>query len=336
MTTVSKQHRDPNKIAPGFLLAPLDWVIERPEKAIETEPTLLGPLFDLGQTRMHLAALALAHLNQAVSLDLALLLLRGPIRDILDFSLGHHPSGLERALAHLPPKVLEAESYRKLAELLADRTTARFLHHAKSIDEALITGLHKLPTELRRPAILAMFGRVEGMAQFIDGLQCLAARAGLPFEQLASEIGALDQPEQVVSKIKELTENLPLIGDLPPAKIGPYRRLDSLAEIRTLAKDWQNCLAGCLHNINDATGAIYRTDLPDQQAVCLVYRQWRLGWFLVQAKGPRNIDLEPQQLEQTYNVFAHAGVLQASIIEAIKIMVLTNNWSRRDTLDEEY
>src|SRR5450830_836688 len=54
---------------------------------------------------------------------------------------------------------------------------------------------------------------------------------------------------------------------------------------------------------NDATCAIYRTDLPDQPAACFVYRQWRLGWFLQQAKGPRNIDLEPQQLAQTYSVF---------------------------------
>ena len=251
---------------------------------------MLEPLLKLDQARMHLIALALAHLNSEVCPDLALVLLRGPYREILDLSLGHRPPGLARALACLPPKVLTAESYRKLTALLTDRTTARFLHHCQSIDEAMIAGLHRLPADLRRPAILAMFGRVEGMDRFVDGLRCLAARAGLPFEVLASQIGSLDKTEQVVAKIKRLTESLPLLDTLPPARVGPYRRLDQIAEIRTLAKNWQNCLADYMFNINDATCAIYRTDLPDQPAACFVYRQWRLGWFLQQAKGPKIID----------------------------------------------
>jgi len=33
---------------------------------------------------------------------------------------------------------------------------------------------------------------------------------------LASQIGSLDQTEQVVAKIKRLTESLPLLDTLPP------------------------------------------------------------------------------------------------------------------------
>ena len=47
-----------------------------------------------------------------------------------------------------------------------------------------------------------------------------------------------------------------------------------------------------------------------------------------QAKGPRNIDLPPQQLAQTYCNFAEASILQTSIIAAIKSMILTDEWSR--------
>lgn len=336
MTAASEQNCFPRRLTPGILLAPLDWVIERLSNAIETEPTLLEPLFDLGTERMHLIALALAHLNDEVSSDLALVLLRGPHKEVLDLSLGYRPTGLVRAFAHLPTKVLAADKYRKLAALLTDRTTARFLHHCQSIDEAMIAGLHSLPTDLRRPPILAMFGRVEGMDQFVEGLRCLATRAGLPFETLISQIGALDQTEQVIAKIKQLTESLPLLDTLPPVRVGSYRRLDEIAEVRTLAKDWQNCLANYMLNINDATCAIYRTDPPDQPAVCFVYRQWRLGWFLQQAKGPKNIDLEPMQIAQTYKVFADAGILQSSIIESIKIMILTNGWSSRHMLAGEY
>ena len=59
---------------PGFLLEPLGWVQDRLSKAIEVEPDLAAPLFDLDHARMHLIALALAYLASDVTPDLALLL----------------------------------------------------------------------------------------------------------------------------------------------------------------------------------------------------------------------------------------------------------------------
>src|SRR5664280_355705 len=127
---------------PGFLLEPLGWIQDRLSQAIAAEPTLIEHLFDLDAARMHLVALALAHLASDVTSDLALMLLQGSRKTILDLSLGIHPTGLDRALGHLPPKVLAAESYRNLIDLLNDPATAKFLHHSASITEPIITGLH--------------------------------------------------------------------------------------------------------------------------------------------------------------------------------------------------
>lgn len=335
MTAIREQPSSGWQRKTGFLLGPLGWIVDRLSPVLETETALLGPLLDLGEARMHLIALALAHLDGEVPPDLALLLLRGPPKTILDISLGYRPPGLDRALGHLPSKVLAAETYRQLAQLLMDRPIARFLHHAASIDELMIIGLSKLPAVLRRLPILIMFGRVQGMDLFVDGLRCLATRANLPFEALAKEVGALDQTDQVVANLKGLIEGLPVIDTLPPVMIGPYRRLDKISEIRTLAKNWQNCLAGCVFNITDATSAVYVSDLPQPPAACLVYRQWRIGWFLSQAKGPKNIELQPQHLAQTYKAFADAGIFRTSIIDAIKNMILTRDWSGRNMLGDE-
>jgi hypothetical protein len=323
MTTIGKWHK------PGFLIEPLGWVADRLAKAIEAETSLINLLFDINQPRMHLMALALAHLPADVSPEVALFLLQGFREPILNLGLGdHHPVGIDRALQHLPPEVLPAESYRNLVNLLDDPVTAKYFYHRQPIDDEIITGVFNLPRALRRPSILAMFDDINGMDRFAEGLNCLAVRAGLPFELLAQEIGSLSQPAQVIGKIRQLTESLPLLDTLPPAKVGPYRRIDRIAEIRDLAKDWQNCLAGYALNITDATCAIYRTDPPDEPAACFVYRQWRLGWFLQQAKGPKNIDLAPDHLAQTYKVFADAGVHNSAIIDAVKNMVLPNEWSR--------
>jgi hypothetical protein len=50
--------------------------------------------------------------------DLALMLLQGSRKTILNLRVGHRPVGIDRVLSHLPPKVLTAESYRKLTDLL--------------------------------------------------------------------------------------------------------------------------------------------------------------------------------------------------------------------------
>jgi hypothetical protein len=124
----------------------------------------------------------------------------------------------------------------------------------------------------------------------------------------------------------ELVEGLPLPDTLPPIEIGGFRRLDAVAEIRDLAKNWQNCLADCLFNVNEGTSAIYLSD--HLQAVCFLCRHGRMGWFLVQTKGPKNAAIEPDQLAQIHAAFADAGIPQSSMIEAIKSTIKTDEWPR--------
>jgi hypothetical protein len=301
---------------PGFLLEPLGWVQDRLRQAIEVEPRLVELLFDLDHARMHLIALALAHMIGEVTPDLALMLLQGSRKTILNLSVGHRPVGINRALHHLPPKVLTAESYRNLTDLLNDPVTAKFLHHTASITELIIAGLHNLPGALRSASIMAMFNRIDGMTRFVDGLRVLASRTGLPFDALAKEIGALDQPDQVAAHIRQVVNSLPLPATLPPVEIGGFRRLDTVAEIRELAKNWQNCLADYLFNVNDGTSAIYLSE--QLEAVCFLARHGRMGWFLNQAKGPKNVDIDPDQLAEIHAAFAAAGIPPSSNIEATR------------------
>lgn len=180
---------------------------------------------------------------------------------------------------------------------------------------------------------MAMFNRIDEMTRFVDGLRILAMRAGLSFDLLAKEIGALDQPDQIAANIRQVVDSLPLSTTLPPPQIGGFRRLDTVAEIRDLAKKWQNCLAGYLYNVNDGSAAIYLAE--PLEAVCAVGRQGRIGWVLLQAKGPRNIDIDPDQLAEIYATFSNAGIPPSSMIEAIKAILQNYQWSRRRQLPED-
>ena len=86
------------RYTPGHLLAPFGWAADAVGAMVEAEPTLLFHLFELDRARMHLIALALAHLNE-FSPNLGIFLVSGSVRAIIEKILGRNPTGLKRALA---------------------------------------------------------------------------------------------------------------------------------------------------------------------------------------------------------------------------------------------
>jgi hypothetical protein len=306
---------------PGHLLAPFGWASDALATIVKAEPKLLIHLFELDRARLHLIALAFAHLNDAPP-DICASIVSGSTRAITQQILGYYPSGIKRALDHLPSEVLAPENYRKLVELLADQETAKLLHHAQFIDDRTIKTLHGLPPPLRNPCILRALDHRDREYGFSDGLRLLVARgAASSFDALVSELASASHPGQIFAKIRNLVEALPLPDALPPPQVSTARRLDQTVAIRSLAESWRNCLARFLDDLNAGTCAVYFWDDPNLQAACLVRRYGRLGWFVEDAKGPRNVDVEPGQLAKISAAFSDAGISQCETIAAILCMI---------------
>jgi hypothetical protein len=187
--------------------------------------------------------------------------------------------------------------------VLHDKTSAAHLHHCRAITEPLILALAALPRSLRRPAIFRLLDEIDGMDRFVAGLHFLCDRAGMPFDRFVEEIGALDQAEQVRAKITALADRLPLPDRLPGPRIGAFHRIDDPAQIRSLARLWQNCLAEHLHEVNQGTTLIYHTAGEEGPAAGLVVRANRLGWAVLDIKGPKNSDIDPKALSLHYETF---------------------------------
>jgi hypothetical protein len=312
---------------PGFLLQPLGWLNGPLAKILEAEPRLLGAVFRLEPSRMHLIAMRLAH-----DLDLSPALLRALSSESLHTAvvqaIGHCPSGLGRVLGVLPNVVLPPACYRTLVSLLSNQAVARYLCHRRSIDEQLIVGLAALPEPLQRSSIFELFDRIEGMDGFMDGLKLIAVRGAIDLEMVIQKLSLMNQGQQVLAYIASLVDELPLVDSLPCSEIGPFRRVDSVAEIRNLAKSWSNCLADYLQAINDCTGAVYASAEHDSPAVALVFRVDRLGWAVNQIKGRENVDLRPAQASRYQNIFRSAGISMWRDTVAVKTIALRARWSR--------
>ena len=307
---------------PGHLLAAFGWATDAMGAMVEADPTLLFHLFELDCARMHLIALALAHLD-LVPPDLGIFLVSGSVRAVTERILGNYPTGLKRALGKLPSRVIPPERYRHLVELLANPETAKLLHHARFIYGFTIETLHGLPAPLRKPFIVLAMERYGGAGGFSDGLRFLVSRgAASSFDAFVNELSSASQPGQLFAKLRDIVEALPLLANtFPPIQVGDARRLDQAVTIRSLAKSWQNCLARYLADINAGTRAVYLWEDSSVQAACLVQKYGRLGWFLEEVKGPRNLDIEPNQLSKIRSAFSDVGIPDQFVIAAIKCMV---------------
>lgn len=312
---------DPTRCPPGFLLAPFRWATGRVIAVLQYEPGLLADLIHLSRIRMHLIALALAHVEGDVPAEFGQILFRGSAGDILDAVIGRRPVGLKRVVQCLPGRVLEAESYRRLVQLLDDPAAAKLLYHAGEIDDPAIKIIDDVPVALRS-VVFAMQDWFRGMESLNDGLRYLVRRGGASsFDAFVSDLAHIRQPEQLIAKIKSIVEALPLPDFVPPAKVGHARRIDRTAEIRSLAKRWRNCLETYIWRVDGGESAIYLWEDAELQAICAVRRRARLGWFLDQVKGPRNDEVEPAHLETIRNAFDSSGMPPYSIIKAVEDIV---------------
>lgn len=308
---------------PGYLLTPFGWAAPGLATMVAAEPRLLAHLFELDRWRMHVIALALAHIDGNVSPQVGLLLVRASAKEILDHVLGRRPMGIKRVLRRLPYAVLPAESYRQLVDLLNEPETAKLLHHLPetTITDSTIRLLHEVPVPLRS-VVLALVEFIHRLDHLADGLRLLAARGAAPsFNALVADLAARSQPAQFVARMKQLVAALPLPETLPPAQIGKARRLDRTEDVRVLAKRWKNCLVMYTHRIDAGECAIYLWDDANAPAICQVTRHGRLGWFLSDARGPQNVDLEPDQMALIEAAFAEVGIPQDSIIFPIECIL---------------
>jgi len=305
------------RLAFGFLFEPFGWMMKWLGGAVESDPALLTDICSITRQRMHLIGLALAHLDCCVQQESARLLLRGRARDILDCVLGRRPRGLKRALSNLSLEVLSPEGYRRLVELLDDPASFKLLAHAPLIDDDDLERFASIPVALR--SLVTSSASMPG-GRLSDGLRFLVMRGvASSYDALVDELKSFQQLQQLSAHVRRLVDALPLPNDLPPPVIGPARRLDSPDEIRDLTRQWRNCLAEIyLPQVDAGQCVIYLWEAPQAPAACAVERHGRLGWFLAEVNGPRNVGVKPELFLRITQTFAEAGILQQAAALAIQ------------------
>lgn len=309
---------------PGYLLEPFGWARESVIAMLEQDTTLLSDLLYLSRIRMHLICLAIAHVGTPVPAELRSILFRGTAAGILNAVLGRYPDGLKRAVQRMPGTSLSPASYCALLALLDDPDASKLLYHADVIDDSVVGAVHGVPVGLRVFA-LKMQPWFDDMSSVTDGLQWLCDHHGLSFDDLATVLAGMSQPGQFIARLKSLIENLPLPDGLPPRRVLHARRLDSAAELRTLAKRWRNCLANYEWDVSYGRCAVYLWEHAGTQAACSVERCGRLGWCLTQVLGPQNVEIERSQLNVIVEAFEAAGVPFTSKLGPIQRILETGS-----------
>jgi hypothetical protein len=307
---------------PGFLLSPFGWAAEPLAVMVNAEPTLLADLFEMSQSRMHLIALGLAHLEPPQPPEIGRLLTHGSSRQVLDRVLGHCPVGIRRALGRLPGKALAQQNYQRLVLLLADPDSAKILHHAEKIDDLAIKVLADLPKPLRRPLAFAVSDWPRKLNGLADALRFLASRGvASDLDEVLAKLATVTAAPQLAAVVQFWVNSMPLPQMMPPATVGLARRLDRVDELSSLAGAWRNCLGDYRSAIDAGSCAVYLWQDVERPAACLVWRHGRLGWFLDEVKGPRNANIEPEQRAFIDTAFADVGILNTRVALVIDNMI---------------
>jgi hypothetical protein len=327
MAQLPSLHRHGNgpRGSPGFLLSLFGWAAAPLALIVSADPRLLVDLFGVSRERMHLIALALAHMEDPGSLETASLLIRDSTRAVLQRVLRHCPIGIKRALKHLPPQVLQRQNYLALVDLLDNPESAKVLHHATSINDLVIQVLAELPPSLRRPLSSAVPDwprTLVGLSQSLHFLVCRGVNGS--FDDLVASLATVTARRQLTALVREWIGSLPLPETMPPRTVGNARRLDSGKELCSLAKTWHNCLDSYADSIDAGHCAVYLWEDANKPAACLVRRRDRLGWFLDEVKGPGNIELDPDLVEVIAAAFARADVPRTSIVSALENIIYTD------------
>jgi hypothetical protein len=312
-------------------LSPLRWAAQSVAKIIKSQPTLLQDVFAIDRPRMHVIGLAFAHVSEDRAHDIAPLLFTGPIRAAVRAALGRCPAGIPVVLHRLPGTVLSRDGYRQLIDLLDDPVSAKILYHFqdKELADWMITVLHEIPAVLR-PVMTQVMPHLAVLYGLPAALRWLAARgAAANFDALVADLATQRQPAQLVARLNQLMAELPLTEALPPKMIGKARRIDAAAEISTVAKQFENCVAKYLSRIDDGSSAVYVWDEPELSAVCHVGRHGRLDWALDRPLGPRNADLNEHDCQRIIDAFARAGIPEVDIVQTIEAIAYVK-FSRRD------
>ena len=313
-------------LLPGHLLTPFGWAAKPLAAIIQSDPALLRHIFELDRPRMHVIALALAHLDDSPAPHLAPILFHASIREVLHRVVGQGHVEFKGVLRRLPPAVLSRQGYRRLIKLLDDPLCAKVLHHLeqRKITNSIVGILYEAPAVLRPVLVelLRVIESTEKLDHLPDGLRWLVRRgAAESFDALVTDLAAHVQPGQFVARLRKLVSELPLPQTLPPKKIGMARRVDATADICALAKRFKNCLASYATGVGAGACAIFQWDDPAEPAVCLVTRYGRLGWSLSAALGPCNAELDGKQLQKITTAFAKAAVPQYSAICALECIL---------------
>jgi hypothetical protein len=307
----------------GPVLAPFCWAADPLALLADGDPALLLDLLKLGRVRMHLIALALAHMETKLKPELGPILLHGSAGEVIARSLGRGPpAGLSRALARMPFHALAKESYQRLIELFEHEASAHLLFYADLIDDSVIDLLYKVPAGLRRPALLLAMRRGGGfshLAGLAGGLAVLVARGAAPsFDVLVAELGLACGPSQFASKLETVIERLPQVETAPPKRISFALRQDSLSDVRAVAERFEHYISDYLKSFKQGECAVYLWEDKEKSAVCLVGRHGRFGWFVDKVQGQGENEIEPKFLDSIHQAFAAAGIAKSSSIEAIK------------------
>jgi hypothetical protein len=215
-------------------------------------------------------------------------------KHLLAEAYGSAPNGAMRALGRLGATARDPRVYQALVGVLAaGGGGAKFLRHSRELRDDVVLGLAKLPPGLPERFVLDMV-RGRRVAADVFGLFAWTVRR-------LGELAGAETAEAILAAPNPVFAMWRAIEDLPfPAPPWPgddrLRPIVSNAELRVVAKEFQNCLTdprqqhlAVMAVLNGSR--FYYEWQGDGGALLQCGRIGPVGWYVEEGKGRKNRDV---------------------------------------------
>lgn len=293
--------------------------------------------YALPTARRHAAAMLVSSPGErhALSRDGILRLIeRQKDRVIADLLAGPaHSAGLMKALGKLGEVLWTEAEYACFLSLYSDENAGLYLRHLQEIRPHMLDIIDVLPAKLRQSRLLS-FVRHKAAARDVRTAYDLIARfSDADHQKRAAERWCrAARRDRLFEMIREdLTAERPVRRSPPPLLPSPFRRIETVRQLKATALDFSNCLADYSDCFVAGRMAIYVWEGSPAAAVAL---NWNIdGWRLAEAEAAGNTELDEAPLRDIAEALEAKGVRIGSSIHNLRYRLSTYAHENESEID---
>lgn len=295
---------------------PFSWLTPLLVPIFESRPERLSDYLSLTRADWHYVGLIIALMGDkandpehfaAIERDLLTRKRKAVLADVAPEA----PDGLLKLVPKLAGDLWRPQAYRRLAEMVRERTALMALRRQRSIRRRMVRIVHRLPSDLRTDYVIRYVKTSADIEEVLFAILVVRRiRTDLTRRDIIRSFGQVrgKAPQAMRRWVQHHYEHAPF-PDAPWVGTETVTPIKSFSELRKLALEFDNCVRNYHLEVMDGQSYFYRYAEGGMPiATVELISIPNVGWAVSEIAGPKNDDVPPATVRRIHTLFADAGI----------------------------